>query len=178
MTAAIKTSPSATWMQRSYSQQPLPLGIKTVDSADGDPEAATQPLGGDLASARKQLSQVHEERASHAQLPKTYSTRSQDLAIRGDGVYYLSCNVVCLTFFLLLTLRACVNSLLNLPLPVFPGHPVNCWLSTSLQLEVHSGHTMAGLFGSHITEICTKLSNSGCVGDSENLGSYFQIIHS
>ena len=53
MTAAIKTSPSATWMQRSYSQQPLPLGIKTVDSADGDPEAATQPLGGDLASARK-----------------------------------------------------------------------------------------------------------------------------
>lgn len=27
--------------------------IKTVDLTDGDPEAATHPLGGDLASARK-----------------------------------------------------------------------------------------------------------------------------
>lgn len=90
----------------------------------------------------------------------------------------LQCGVSDILSFLLLTLQACVNSLLNLPLPVFPGHPVNCWLSTSLQLQVHLGHTMVGLFGSHITEICTELSNSGCVGDSENLRSYFQIIHS
>ena len=108
------------------------------------------------------------------------STRSQHLAVIGDGTYYLSCSVACLTFlsFLLLTLRASVNSLWNLSLPVFPGHTVNSLLSTSLQLEVHSGHTMAGLLGSHIAEICTELSNSCCVGNSENLRSYFQIVHS
>ena len=44
---------------------------KTVDSADGDPEAATHCLGGDLASARKQVSLLHkEESASHTQLSK------------------------------------------------------------------------------------------------------------
>lgn len=108
------------------------------------------------------------------------STRSQHLAVIGDGTYYLSCSVACLTFlsFLLLTLRASVNSLWNLSLPVFPGHTVNSLLSTSLQLEVYSGHTMAVLLGSHIAEICTELSNSCCVGNSENLRSYFQIVHS
>lgn len=64
--------------------------IKTVDLTDGDPEAATHPLGGDLASARKWVSLVYEEeRASHAQLSKTYTFYTKPTSCRNRGWHVL-----------------------------------------------------------------------------------------
>lgn len=105
------------------------------------------------------------------------STRSQHLAVIGDvRITKLQCGVSDISIFPAvdppLKCKQPVSS------PIFPGHTVNSLFVYPLQLEVHSGHTMAVLLKTIFFENLHRLSNSCCVGNSENLRSYFQIVHS
>lgn len=66
------------------------------------------------------------------------STRSQHLAVIGDGTYLpkLQCGVSDISIFPAVDPPSKCKQPVELSLPVFPGHTVNSLLSTSLQLEV------------------------------------------
>lgn len=165
---------------------PAALLTQDRDSAGNDPEAATHHLGWGLSVVRKQIPLVPKERASSllpeplkAEMITTSRWNPEGTSV--DGVHDLSCSFT----FSWLVYQPCFSPTVappsickqpfELSLPVFLGHPVSNFLSTSLQLKVqsrsHSGHFIWELYhrNAHWHSV------SGCVGNSENLGFYFQI---
>lgn len=166
-----------------------PAALLTLDrdSAGSDPEAATHHLGGGLSVVRKQIPPVPKERASSTQLPEppeaelitTSRWNSEGTSV--DGVHYLSCSFVSGTHVYQPCFSPAVSPLsiwkqpFRWSLPIFPGHPVGNFLSTSLQLEVQSrSHRGCFIWKLYHRNVHWH-SVSDCVGNSENLGFYFQI---